>query len=174
MGRENIMLQVDVKKKYVTEFIQAWNQFLTANNKYLNEENLLEEDFFCSDGIDPAMVSYEADEIANLFDWPNETGLLDFCKDLLKKYPDIEVVIDYDLSWDNCGDCCVESYHIHDHQIDYDIMAGECLCGEDLYEEMKDDFAEQQEEDPDFEPVLIDDVYYNVDSRNVGTWRVEQ
>ena len=168
MGRENISLQIDVKKQYVSEFIREWNQFLTENNESLDEDNLLEEEFFEPNGIDPETVSYEGDEIANLFDWPNDTGLMDFCKAVATKYPDIEFNIEYELSWDNCADTLIEGYSVTNHKLRYDIMSGEYFCGEDNYEEREEELEELKEDAPGLVVELIDEAYYIVSSHTYG------
>lgn len=168
MGRENISLRISVKQKYVREFIQEWNQFLTENNESLDEDNLLEEEFFEPNEFDHGSVSYEGDEIANLFDWPNETGLMDFCKDVSKKYPEIEFDIEYELSWDNCADTLIEGYSVIDHKLRYDIMSGEYFCSEDNYDECEEELEELKEDRPGLTVELIDEAYYLVASHTYG------
>ena len=164
MGREAVSLMITVKKQSLEEFIEAWNEFL-KKNEYLNEDYLLNADAFEENGVDPDEVTYMEDEICNLFDMPNDTGLMDFCESMIREHPGVEFDIEYSLDWDNCADCLIESYYVAGNRIDYDILEGEYFCSEDDYDEMQDEIDEEDEDSVE----LVDDVYYIVSRHEKGT-----
>lgn len=168
MGRENISLGITVRKKDLDVFIDRWNQFLQTNNQDLDEDYLLTTSSFEDDTVDPDSVMYSEDEIANLFDMPTETGMLDFCRKMLHDYPDIEFDIDYYLSWDNCGETAIEEYHVGNGRISYDIMSGDYFCSEDDFDDMQEDLAELLEDDPDAQVEKIDCTYYVIANHEQG------
>jgi len=161
MGREAVHLTVSISEKgNVGVFIDAWNEML-KENEYLDEDNLLTEDGFEEDFMSHEYV-WEGDEIANLFDVPNDTGLLDFCKRFMKKHPNVDFMIDYYLAWDNCGDTVIENYCAVGGKLSWDYFDGEWFCSECDYEEER----ENQESGEEVE--LIGESYYIVNHHEEG------
>lgn len=169
MAREDVTLQISVKKEHLDTFIEEWNKFLKGNNKYLDEDNLLDRGYFEEDTIEPDAMSYLGEEMANLFDMPNDTGILDFCKDILRNHPDMEFDIQYDLEWDNCGDVLIEYYFVKPGRIDYETMDGEFFCDEDEYDDMEEEVEEAEEEGDTIEQIDGEGPYYIIRNHQKGT-----